>query len=99
MHTDGDGARFMTKVLHRRIPAPPVAVEHRCRLQMSWDFEVFVALDPAHGPAGDVEIVGASRRWVHLAREPTVVGRDQISAVRGGRSVAVVRIVIGDFCN
>lgn len=99
MHTEADGAWFMTEVLHRCVPASRVAVEHRCRFQVSWDFEVFVALDPTDGPTGDVEIVGASGGWIHLAREPTVVGRDQISAVRGGRSVAVVRVVIGDFCN
>lgn len=97
MHTNG--ARFVAEVLHRGVPTAFLAVEDRCRLQLDGNLEVFVALDPTDGPIGDVEIVGADRGGVHLAREPTVVGRDQISAVRRGRSVAVVRVVIGNFCN
>lgn len=101
MHTNAHrGARFVAEVPHRRVPTALLAVEHRCRLQMGRNLEVFVALDPADGATGDVEIVGAGGcGGFHLAREPTVVGRDQIRAVRRGRSVTVVRVVIGDFCN
>ena len=44
---------------------------------------------------GAVQIVAGG--WFHLAREPSVVRRDQISTVRAQLGVGVIRVVVGNL--
>lgn len=92
-------AHLVAEVFHRRIPAAIVTTEHGRLPEMCRDIVMIVTFDSADRSVRNVLVVGATVTQFYFTRKPTMTGRNHIGALCGERSVTVVRVVVGYFCN